>query len=169
MSILDTKTMVLPSRLVSRKGSVVQFLVSAMLMVLGTGAFWFPSRADAQISQPADSRPSMWRVSPSTSLTIFVGGQNFTAQVSDADCDLQGSEWYVNGTLQARTYYSGCLATTSLILNFTSAANYLVEVNAFDLQGMYSSSVSWNVTVSVRTVVNHFVQNLHFSDSSQDC
>jgi len=45
----------------------------------------------------------------------------------------------------------------------------LVEVNAFDLQGMYSSSVSWNVTVSVRTVVNHFVQNLPFSDSSQDC
>src|SRR3989442_2769313 len=100
---------------------------------------------------------------------MFLGGQNFTAQASDDDCDLRGSAWYVNGAVQARTWFPGCTTTTSQVLNFTSPGNYLVEVQAFDMHDLYSSSVAWSVTVIVRTVEGHLVESAPYAECSTDC
>ncbi len=96
----------------------------------------------------ANQPPSISRVSPSTPLSLALhSSQSFTARAADVDCDLWGSEWYLNGSFLGPTYYSGCSSTTSKTVVFNVTGYYRVEANSFDTQQAYSGPVEWDVTI----------------------
>ncbi len=83
--------------------------------------------------------PSASRSSPSSSSVSLTSGGSKTFQVScsDSDGNLQGVEWYLDGTYKSHSSVSGSSGTGSWSKTFNSAGSYYVEAQCYDSSSAY--------------------------------
>ena len=136
-----------PSWLVTR---IRIILVAAVLGLLLGPAGQVLSGTSIVYAQ-SNSAPSVSRVSPSSSVSIYAGdSQTFTASASDPDNDLKRGRWLVNNQEEDsfiwRLFLPSGTETRDFTHTFSTAGTHTVEVEFTDTQGL-SDSVSWTVTV----------------------
>lgn len=95
------------------------------------------------------ANPTAWEVNPTTNNITAIPGSSLTFKIgaSDADGNLKGCEWYLNGSNVAVHNISGSNGTDSWTKTFNTPGTYIVECEVFDSDWQYSSSVKWTVTV----------------------
>ena len=100
----------------------------------------------------ANTPPSASRYSPSSqNITITQGtNQTFTVKGTDTDGNLDGVEWYLDGSYQVTYSMSDSTDYDDWSHTFNSTGTYIVEAIVFDQDNAYSSAVAWNVTVNPR-------------------
>ncbi|MCK4306782.1 T9SS type A sorting domain-containing protein [candidate division WOR-3 bacterium] len=100
----------------------------------------------------SNSPPTASRYSPSSqNITITQGtNQTFTVKGTDTDGNLDGVEWYLDGSYQVTYSMSDSTDYDDWSHTFNSTGTYIVEAIVFDQDNAYSSAVAWNVTVNPR-------------------
>ncbi|MDB9281437.1 NEW3 domain-containing protein [Halorubrum ezzemoulense] len=95
-----------------------------------------------------NSPPTLRADEPSDQTTISPGEEvYFEVDVEDSDGNLQGVDWYVEGTHEESSYVYGSSASPRWDTIFDSSGTYRVEARAHDEEGQHSEPVSWTVEV----------------------
>lgn len=97
--------------------------------------------------------PTATRSSPaSSSVSLQAGGsQAFVAALSDADCDLNYAEWYLDGTLvNVDQSPQGCSSSTTWTRSFPSTGTFEVALVVYDNRndGNHVGWTNWFVSVT---------------------
>lgn len=97
----------------------------------------------------SDASPPDLRIDdPTGDPTVRPGERvDFSVDAEDADGDLDGVEWYVDGDYRDDSYLSGRSASASWDTTFDDPGTYRVEAVAYDEGREYSEAVSWTVEV----------------------
>lgn len=95
----------------------------------------------------ANAKPSAERVSPSDDLSVPVDDSvEFHVAAEDADGNLAGVEWYVDGEhVETTRSIEGLDDTATWSHEFKSPGPHTVEAQVFDTAGGYSSAIAWEV------------------------
>ena len=82
-----------------------------------------------------------------SAITAPIGSETaFVARATDADRDLAGAEWYVDGEFVTAGALRGTSDTDALTWSFDDAGKHVVEALAYDAQRRYSEPATWTIT-----------------------
>ncbi|WP_254278917.1 NEW3 domain-containing protein [Haloarcula marina] len=118
---------------------------------------------DTDVFSLAEARtpPSADRDSPAREVTVETDDSvRFTLDATDPDGDLDGVEWYVDGTHMETTRIGGSTDEGEWAGRFDAPGTYYVEGLVFDETGAYSDAVSWSVTVREPTDIDARIRGL---------